>query len=101
MLCETLIRHQRNKQILTYVNNKICEGLQAVRLIWVFLELLSVPDQEQSDVLLLSGHLQTEVHLFHLLWTVEQRRQHGHGFGRVLFGVSPHSLHLFNVAIRW
>lgn len=48
MLCETLMRLQGNKQLLTYVNDEICEGLQAVGLVWVFLELLSVPDQEQS-----------------------------------------------------
>lgn len=94
-----MMRLWRNEQLSTYINDKVCEGLQAAGLIWAFMELLSVPDQEQSQVLLLSGHFQSEVHVLHLLWTVEQRCQDGHGFGRVLFGVVPHSLHRFNVAI--
>lgn len=83
----------------TYVNNKVSERFEAVWLIFSLAELPSVFDQKQCQVLLLSGHLQSDVHLFHLLWGAEQSSQDGHGFGRAVFGVLPHSLHLVNIAI--
>lgn len=106
-----LKRHMNNWQLIvfvhwldeaeTYINDEVSEGFEAVRLLLALAELPSVFDQEQSQALLLLGHLQSEVHFFHLLWTVEQSSQDGHGFGRVVFSVLPHSLHLINSAIWW
>lgn len=67
--------------MLTYVNDKVSEGFEAVRLVLALTELLSVFNQEQSQSLLLSGNLQPDVHLFHLLWSLEESCQDGHGFG--------------------
>jgi len=83
----------------THVYNEVRERFEAVRLFLALAELPSLFDQKQSQILLFSGHLQSDVHLFHLLCAVEESRQDGHGLGRVAFGVLPHSLHLFNIAI--
>lgn len=83
----------------TYVNDEVSEGLEAVRLVFALAELSPVFDQEQSQSLLLLGHLQADVHLFHLLWAVKESCQDGHGFGRVVFDVLPHSLHLLKITI--
>ena len=85
----------------TYVDDEVGERSEAVRLVLALAELPSVFDQEQSQSLLLPGHLQPDVHPLHLLRAAEQSSQDGHGFGRVLLGVLPHSLHLLNVAIWW
>lgn len=83
----------------TYIDDKVSEWFEAVWLIEILAELPSVFHQEKRQILLLLGHLQSDVHLFHLLWAVEECCQDGHGFGRVVFGVVPHSLHLLNIAI--
>lgn len=83
----------------THVNNEVSERFEAVRLVFALAELVSVFDDEQSQSLLLLGHFQSEVHLFHLLLAVEQRSQDGHGFGRMVSGVLPYSLHLLDIAI--
>lgn len=85
----------------TYIDDEVREGFEAVLLVLAFAELSSVLDQEQSQSLFLLGHLQADIHRFHLLWTVEQGSQDGHGFGRVVSGVLPHSLHLLDRAIWW
>lgn len=82
----------------TYISDEVSERFEAVWLILALVELLSVFDQEQSQILLLSGHLESDVHLFHLLWTLEERCQDGHRFGRVVFGIFPYLLHILNIA---
>lgn len=83
----------------TYVNDEISKRSEAVGLLLVLAELPSVPDQELSQSLLLSGHLQPDVHLLYLLRTAKESSQDGHGLGRVAFGILPHAFHLLNVAI--
>lgn len=83
----------------TYINNEVSERSEAARLIFALVQLPSVFDQKQCQILFLSGHFESDVHLFHLFWAAEQSSQDGHGFRRVVFGILPHSLQLVYVAI--
>lgn len=83
----------------THIDDEICEGFEALASVVTLAELLPVFDQKQGQRLLFFGHLQSEVHLLHLLRRAEESRQDRHGFGRKVSGVVEDSLHLLNIAI--
>lgn len=89
-----------NCEMDTHIDDKICEGFEALGSVVTLVELLPVFDQEQRQRLLLLGDLQSEVHLLHLFRRAEESRKDRHWFGRKISGVVEDSLHLLNVAIR-
>jgi len=64
-------------------------------------EILSVFDQEQAQVFLFSGQLQSQIQFLHILLASEQSSQDSHGFRRAVVSPLPDLLHLSNIAICW